>query len=92
MKNLMFNQTSVFYLKRMASRAQTKFHQRFALSEEASVIELLRFAVTARDIDLKRNFMLFYINSPDDIKAYLAKNYAIDSPVEHFNIGKINAS
>ncbi|MCP5160594.1 MAG: hypothetical protein H7A00_02840 [Hahellaceae bacterium] len=92
MKNLIFNQTGIFHLKRMAFRAQAKYQQRFALSDEAGIIALIRFAESVRDIEMKRNFMLFYINSPDEVKAYLLKTYNIASPVERFNIGKINSA
>jgi hypothetical protein len=68
----------------MSIRAQSKFKKRFRLSDEQDIINLLLFADTTRDIDLRRNFMLFYINCPEDIQDYLSESYDIKSPVEKY--------
>ncbi len=82
MSQLIFSQTCIFYLRKMSIRAQSKFKKRFRLSDEKDIINLLLFADTTRDIDLRRNFMLFYINCPEDVQDYITKTFDITSPVE----------
>jgi len=84
MKQLLLNQTCVFHLTRMASRVQSKYKKRYHLTSDDDLLELIQFADTCRDIELRRNFMLFYINCPDDIKDYLESNHDIHSPMERY--------
>ncbi len=84
MKQLLLNQTCVFHLKRMAFRAQSKYKKRFHLTRDDDLINLLLFADSTKDIDIRRNFMLFYINCPDDIKDYLESQHGIHSPIERY--------
>jgi len=84
MKQLLLNQTCVFHLTRMASRVQSKYKKRYHLTSDDDLLELIQFADTCRDIELRRNFMLFYINCPEDIKDYLESNHNIHSPMERY--------
>ena len=84
MKQLLLNQTCVFHLKRMAFRAQSKYKKRYHLTRDEDLIELILFADGTRDIDLRRNYMLFYINCPDDIKDYLEDNHNVHSPMDRY--------
>lgn len=89
MNLLLPNQTCIFHIKKMCTRAQTKYQKRFHLTKEADVVELIRFTEHSRDIDLRRHFMLFYINCPSETKEYLEAEYNILSPVDRYNIGVI---
>jgi|GEM_PF-4334023 len=84
MSQLIFSQTCIFYLRKMSIRAQSKFKKRFRLSDEKDIINLLIFADSIRDIDLRRNFMLFYINCHEDTRDYLLEKYDITSPIEKY--------
>ncbi|WP_250658549.1 hypothetical protein [Alkalimarinus coralli] len=84
MRQLLLNQTCVFHLKRMAFRAQSKYKKRYRLTNDDDLVELILFADSSKDIDLRRNFMLFYINCPENIKDYLENNYNIHSPMEPY--------
>ncbi|UZE97661.1 hypothetical protein [Alkalimarinus alittae] len=84
MKRLLLNQTCVFHLTKMAFRAQNKYKKRYHLTEEDDLIALIKFADITNDIELRRNFMLFYINCPDDIKDYLESEHGIHSPMERY--------
>lgn len=84
MKQLLLNQTCVFHLTRMAFRAQSKYKKRYHLTNDDDLLELIHFADSSRDIELRRNFMLFYINCPEDIKDYLESSHDIHSPMERY--------
>jgi hypothetical protein len=80
---LIFNQTSIYYLKRLASRARTKYSQKFRLTNEKDVIELLLFSSSSHDIETKRDFMLFYINCSDHVRDYLSREFSISAPMKN---------
>lgn len=84
MKRLLLNQTCIYHLTRMASRAQTKYKKRYHLTRDEDLLSLIDFADNTNDIELRRHFMLFYINCPDDIKDYLEGQYNIHSPMERY--------
>lgn len=89
MNLLLPNQTCIFHIKKMCTRAQTKYQKRFHLTSEADIVELIHFTEQIRDIELRRHFMLFYINCPPETKRYLDSEYQIQSPVDRYNIGVI---
>lgn len=82
MKQLLLNQTCVFHLTRMAFRVQNKYKKRYHLTDEDDLLALIHFADNSKDIELRRSFMLFYINCPDAIKDYLESHHDIQSPIE----------
>ena len=90
MKHLLLNQTCVFHLTKMAFRAQNKYKRRYHLNKEEDLVELILFANGTRDIEIRRSFMLFYINCPDDIKDYLESRFEIHSPIEPYqSLGRL---
>ncbi len=80
---LIFNQTAIYYLKQLSSHARKKSQLRFRLTDEAQVVELLIHSARSHDIQTKRDFMLFYINCPENIRDYLEEEYAITAPFKN---------
>lgn len=85
---LIFNQTSIYYLKRLASRARTKYSRKFRLTNEKEVIGLLLFSSTSHDIETKRDFMLFYINCSDHVREYLGREFGVVAPMKNMVLMK----
>ena len=77
------NQTTVYYLKRLASHARAKYKRRFRLTDENEVIDLLVFSSKSHDIETKRDFMLFYINCPEEFRDQLEETYSIFPPIKN---------
>lgn len=80
---LIFNQTGIYHLKRLASRARTKYSRRFRLTNEKDVIDLLLFSSSSHDIETKRDYMLFYINCSEQVRSYLESEFDIVAPMRN---------
>jgi hypothetical protein len=80
---LIFNQTSIYYLKKLAERTRTRYARRFRLTNEQDVVDLLVFSSSTHDIELKRDFMLFYINCSDHVRDHLDREFGIGAPMKN---------
>lgn len=80
---LIFNQTAIYYLKRLSSHARRKSQLRFRLTDETQVVELLCHSARSHDIETKRDFMLFYINCPENVRDYLEEGHSISAPLKN---------
>ena len=79
MKDIQLTHTGVFHLERLEDLIYERYHEEFNIEDDDSLRELVRFASRLQDIDIQREFLLFFLNCGSEMQAMLKTGDDVDN-------------
>ena len=70
--------TSEYHLERLEKLLELRFQKHFGALDDARLRDLIHFASRIQDADIQRELLLFYLNCPPSIQAYLRSGDIVD--------------
>lgn len=78
MKDIQLTHTGAFHLEQLEDLIYERYHEEFNIEDDDSLRELVRFASRLQDIDIQREFLLFFLNCGPEMQSILKSGNDID--------------
>lgn len=79
-KNL--NYTCEYHLLRLQKLLELRYHQHYSINQDVTLRDMIHFASGLQEQDIQRELLLFYLNCPPRVRAYLRSGDMLE--VNHY--------